>query len=452
MKKAIIILSIIFITISVKSQFYSSWTEPMALTDSLSFNSNPSITNSWSYVFMFYEKRQTPQGLSQIWRKEVTDTLAEEQLFIEGLPGFDYRNPIVLNHEILVYESNVSGNYDIYGIKFDEFGAVGNSFQLTNTEYDESSFYGENNWYPYCCWESNGDIIVAETDYYYPQDSLQFINQITIDTSNCHDPSCSDDFIVWRKTEGNESHIYSSSIENPEPGTVTFTGNSINLSMSKSNSDEGDSFCWESLNKIYFRSINGNTEIFSPDFSGIENYNEPTSFNVIYFTKELPNLYSFVGESDSTKNIYIAGYYTTEPFQLTNDSLVQKNPRLFMGRHIPGGFDAYNIWQTVIEGHEVLYISMKSYITADLKENNNIALDISPNPVSNNQNITISTAENIQVYSAQIYSVSGELILETDFDSHSCNYEINIGNAFLGVYFIKIQTSEGESVKRLIIK
>jgi len=462
MKKAIIILSIIFITISVKSQFYSSWTEPMALTDSSSFNSNPELTstveNTWQSVFMFYEKRQSPEGLSQIWWKEISDTLAEEQLFIEGLPEFDYRNPKVLTNDILVYESNISGNYDLYGVKFDEFGTIGNSFQLTDTEYDETSFFGENYWLPYCCWESNGDIIIADIEYSPQQDSLQFINLITIDSGNCLNPSIVWNFITWRKIEDNESHIYSSSFEWPAnewsgPDTITEANNNINLSVARSNWDGGESFCWESSNKIYLRSKNGTQQEFSPDFSGIDNYHDPTSYNIHFFSKDLPEIYSFVGETNSITNIYIqeANYYY-DPIKITNDTLVQKKPRLLTGRHFDGGFDAHNIWQTAINGYDVLFDSYRSYITAGIKEHNNTLLTISPNPVSNNQNIKISSPDNISIYSAQIYSVSGELILKTDFNSKSQQHEIDLKNALPGVYFIKIQTSQGESVKKLIIK
>ncbi|NOX46622.1 MAG: hypothetical protein GXO89_06555 [Chlorobi bacterium] len=43
MKKAIIISIVIFISISTKLQVYETWSAPIALTDSSSYNSNPLV-------------------------------------------------------------------------------------------------------------------------------------------------------------------------------------------------------------------------------------------------------------------------------------------------------------------------------------------------------------------------------------------------------------------------
>lgn len=60
MKKLIVILSILLFAFSLKSQIIEDWTPAVALTDSLSFNSNPVVVvlvdNSSSEVFMIYEK------------------------------------------------------------------------------------------------------------------------------------------------------------------------------------------------------------------------------------------------------------------------------------------------------------------------------------------------------------------------------------------------------------
>ncbi len=459
MKKAIIISIVIFISVSVKSQ-YETWSNPIALTDSSSYNSNPELATlpeySYGNLFMFYEKRQQPQGISQIWWKNISAPNSEEQILIGGLPDVDYLNPKILNNDILVYECNISGNYDLYGIKIDEFGTVGNSFQLTDTEYDERSFYGENYYLPYCCWESNGNIIIADIDY--SSDSLQFLNLITIDTGNCNSPSCLYKFITWQKIENNESHIYYSEKEYSssdwsEPDTIIHTNDNTNLSVSRAVMDGGDHVCWQSSNNVYYKIKYPGAEIYSPDFSDIENYYEPTVYTLVILSKYDPDLHSFVGETESIRNIYISdGMYSNNVIQLTNDTLIEKKPRFLTGRYFTGAYEIYNMWQTEINGYDVLYTSFAIFSIGGINDNTMIELNIAPNPVSNNQNIIISSPENISIYSAQIYSVSGELILKTDFNSKSQQHEIDLKNALPGVYFIKIQTSQGESVKKLIIK
>ena len=453
MKKAILILSIIFISISVKSQVYQTWSDPIALTDSSSSNSNPDVVSyDGGESYMFYEKSST------IWWKKISEPMSDEQMLISGWPEVNYRNPKVVNYNFLIFECNATNNdqYEIFGVKFDENGLVGNSFQLTNTNYDENSFYATNS-SSICCWESEGNIIVA--DIQNSGDTLQFTNLEIIDSGNCFDPVCKNGFISWRKIEANESHIYYS--EKPwtipewsDPEIITQTGNNTNLSLSRTLNwfEGGYHLCWQSPNLIYFCEVPSiNIQISSPDIPGIDNYFEPTAFNLVIAVDYTPELYSFAGETNSIRNIYIKDdMYSGEVVNITDDTLVNKNPQMFAGSEYSYHYDVYNSWQTEIDGYDVLFMSMASYLFGEINENNAIHFEISPNPASNNQNITISTAENIKVYSAQIYSVSGELILKTDFDPNSNNYEIDLGEALPGVYFIKFQTLEGEVVRKVI--
>ncbi|NOX46621.1 MAG: T9SS type A sorting domain-containing protein [Chlorobi bacterium] len=115
-------------------------------------------------------------------------------------------------------------------------------------------------------------------------------------------------------------------------------------------------------------------------------------------------------------------------------------------------YDVFDIWQTEIEGYDVLFLSKASYVFGAIKENSAIHLDISPNPISSNQNIRIHTSEDISIYTAQVYSAKGNLILKTDLNPHIHKYEINLGNTKAGVYILKIQTSKGIVVRKLIKK
>ena len=461
MKKAIIISIVIFIAISVKSQVYETWSAPIALTDSSSFNSNPEVVVlNANESYMFYEKKQSQSGNREIWWKKISGSMSDEQMLIGGYPEADYRNPKIVNYNFLVFECNATNNdqYDLFGVKFDENGLVGNSFKLTNTDYDENSFYGES-YSGICCWESEGDIIVANIQN--SQDTLQLTNIEIIDTVNCFDPVCKDGFISWRKVEDNESHIYYSEIDWPStewsaPDTIFQTNDNINLSLSKSlYGFEGRNLCWQGSGKIYFSDTpNGYiAEISSPEILGIDNYYEPTAFNLEFITDYSPELYSFAGEAGPIRDIYIkVEMFSDDVINITDDTLKNKNPKLFYGGGNSYSYNVHNIWQTEINDFDVLYMSMASYLFGAIKENDAFRLEISPNPVSNNQNITISSPENISIYSAQIYSVSGELILKTGFDSHSSNYEINMRNTLPGVSFIKIQTSKGEVTRKLIKK
>ncbi len=456
MKKLIIILSILLFTFLLKSQIIEDWTPSVALTDSSSFNSNPAIIVMQDELFMFYEKG--PVGVRQIWWKKISDPMSEEQMLIGGYPEVDYRNPQILVNGFLIFECNIFENYDLFGVKFDESGLVGDSFRLTNTEYDENSFFG-NTYYSYmCCWESEGNIIAATAQY--SQDTLEFTDLEIVVSENCFDPICKNNYIAWRKVENNESHIYYSRKTYPlyqwsDPDTVIKTNDNTNLSLSTTvpELEGGYNLCWEAADKIYFSDTWGpNIQISTPEIPGIENYYEPSAFHLILLTESIPELYTFTGEAGSDRDIYIIdNMFSGEVLNITEDTLINKKPRLFSGRIDWPYYEIFNIWQTEIDGFDVLFESHALYMaTGGIDEDELFQLYISPNPVGDNQNIVINSSENILVNAVQVYSVAGDLILEKNFNSQSHQYEIDLNKNLPGVYFIKIQTSRGETVRKLI--
>lgn len=462
LKKMLVSLSILLFVVSLKSQIIEDWTSARALTDSSSFNSNPVVCNLQDFgsgeLFMFYEKKQNQPGQSQIWWKKLSGSMSEEQMLIGGWPDVDYRNPQVWYNSFLIFECNAFGNYDIFGVRFDETGTVGATFQLTNTVYDENSFFCTTYFSDLCCWESQGNIVTSELQI--SQDTLKFTNLEIIDSVNCFDPVCEIGYIAWRKVENSESHLYYSRKTYPqwqwsEPDTIIQTNDNTNLSTSTTIQEMGEGYnlCWQASDKIYFiDKFAHNPIISSPEIPGIEKYYEPTAFNVIVLVDNMPELYSFAGQTASSRDIYIVDdFMSGYILNITEDSLINKTPKLFSGRVDWPYYEIVNIWQTEIDGYEVLFESNAWYwATGGFDEDVLSELYISPNPVGYNQNITIHSSENIFVNSVQVCTVGGNLILEKKINSQSHHYEIDLNNVLSGVYFIKIQTSKGVTVCKII--
>lgn len=461
MKKLIITLSILMFASSLKSQIVENWTTPAALTDSSSFNSNPVVCNFWETgsddLFMFYEKRQSPSGLSQIWWKKISDPMSEEQMLIGGWPEVDYINPQIWQNEYLIFECNVYGNYDIFGVKFDAYGLVGNPFQLTNTTYDENSFFCTNYYSNGCCWESEGKIIATELQI--SQDTLKLASLEIVDSINCFDPVLQQNDIAWRKVENNESHIYYSRKTYPNwnwssPDTLA-PNNNTNLSPSTTMQffGGGYSLCWQADDKIYYSSTWGSPPtVSSPDIPRVEKYYEPAGFNLVLGVDNLSELYSFAGETAFSRDIYIVDeWFSGYVLNITEDSLVNKNPRLFPGRQNLDYYEIINIWQTEINGHDVLFTSNAWYLaTGGVDEDELSELYISPNPLGDGQKITIHSPEDISINTVQVCNVAGHLIFEKKFNSQANQFDLDLNNAKAGVYFVKIQTSRGEAVRKVI--
>ena len=264
MKKFILFI-FVFINFELShAQFYPEWTEAVAITDSLSINSNPdvvSVLDNSSYdVFNFYEKRLSAGSPSQIWYRNI-NTMAEEQLIFSD-DVFEYRNPKVIvispfynARYFLIYESNLAGNFNIYGIEFITDGTFGSPFQLTNTQANESSCYvSKSDYYHTACWET--DDILQFANISIVGDSLQFEEVYTIDTNNCFEPVCSDNFVFYRKIINDSSQIYFSEFDNntnlwTEPDTIYATGNNLNLKMGRYMMfDFEENICWENNGQV----------------------------------------------------------------------------------------------------------------------------------------------------------------------------------------------------------
>ncbi len=457
MKKLIIFLLILVTVFSLKSQIIEDWTTPVALTDSSSFNSNP-VVAVFPYdnpeLYMFYEK-----GLinRQIWWKKISEPMSDEQMLIGGWPEVDYRNPQIILYNFLIIECNVFGNYDLFGVKFDENGLAGDIFRLTNTEFNENAFFGNTDYSNLCCWESGGNIYAAESQI--SQDTIEFTDLEIIDSGDCYDPVCQENYIAWRKIENNESHIYYSekswqTNQWTEPAPIIDTGNNINLSRSITIQEFGGGYnlCWQAENKIYFSELYG-SYISTPEIPGVENYYEPTAYNMVWLVDFFSNIYSFAGETESVRDIYIADEYVSGyVLNITDDSNINKNPRLFNGRGDYSYHEIINIWQTEVNGFDVLFSSFAMYnvVIGKIDENKTFQLSISPNPVGTDQNIIIDSPENISVKSVNIYSVSGNLIKQKEFSPQNNGYEFSLNEQLPGLYFIRIQTSHGVIVRKLI--
>ena len=203
---------------------------------------------------------------------------------------------------------------------------------------------------------------------------------------------------------------------------------------------------------IYFSNLSG-SYISYPEIPDVEKYYEPTEFDVDWITDYILGFYSFAGETENQRDIYIVDQVASNyVLNITNDPYVDKNPRFFAGRGQWNYKEVLNIWQTEINGHDVLYSSKARYnlVIGNIEKNKKSLLNISPNPVSGNQSIIIHSPENVLIKSLQVFSCLGNIVLEKTFNSQSLRYEIDLDNALPGIYFIKIQTSQGETVRKII--
>jgi hypothetical protein len=429
MKKSILFILVFIIFKLAHTQSYYNWLEPVAITDSLSINSNPNVLKEMGdlgyNIYCFYEKKLSAGSPSQIWFRNIYTMTDEQLVFSDDI--FEYRNPKMLVFSpfynaryFLIYESNETGNFDIFGVEFFINGSFGSPFQLTNTPADENSCYISESDYPHTtCWETEESIKFAHISM--AEDSLQFTEIYTIDTNNCFEPVCSEKFVFYRKIIYDSSHIYFSEYNDntnlwTDPDTVYATGNNINLKMGRYMMfDFEGNICWENNGQaLYWDSWS--EEVTFLDFQGITECFEPAFLAYDIITENIPNpaVYTFCSGEGETKEVYATIDYYSEVQNISNNNFFNSNPKLFNGHTYSCGFDVINIWQTQINDNSVLYmsqiyISYGSVFEYQEKNNSENILKTTPNPFNYELNIKYYLLNNLEA-SIYIYSLTGKQI------------------------------------------
>lgn len=476
MKKSILFISIFIIFKLTQSQIYPDWTEAIAITDSLSINSNPDVMtvldNSGDDIFVFYEKRLTAGTPSQIWFRNIYTMTDEQLVFSDDI--FEYRNPGVLvlspfsnARYFLIYESNETGNFDVFGVEFFINGSFGLPFQLTNTPADENSCYiSKNDYYQSACWET--DESVQFTHISVAEDSLQFGEVYTIDTINCFEPVCSEKYVFYRKIINDSSHIYFSEFnENTnlwsEPDTIYATGNNINLKMGRYWMFYfEENICWENNGQVVCWDV-WSDEVTFLDFQGVTECFEPAFLTYDLITENFPwpAVYTFSSGESETREVYATIDYYSPIQNISNNNFTDSNPVLFYGQSYSYFFDVIDIYQSHINNNSVLYMSQISIsYGGDFEEsekiNNGQILKTTPNPFKNELSIEYFLL-NSNKASIDIYSLTGKRIDHININNQKGNWNsytwkpVN-SNIELseGVYFIVLKQGSATIVQKVI--
>lgn len=103
------------------------------------------------------------------------------------------------------------------------------------------------------------------------------------------------------------------------------------------------------------------------------------------------------------------------------------------------------------EGRDTLL--REDYITIvepnSIQELKNERLQISPNPIQPNSEVTITSRSNVRIESIQIIDPKGSIIQEIDMDRGKKSF--HFPNAKAGFYFIRLNTNKGSLTKKVIV-
>ena len=427
--KKIALLFVFILSACTLSAQWNPWSDAEPLTDSVTYNSNPDILLLLDKVYMFYEKKADTNSNSMIYYRDIKNMTGEQLLF--GNPDYIYRNPVLCAYfdfsysdKFLLYESNESGNFDIYAIEIFEDGTFGTPVQLTNTTVDENTIYSETAINRVVTWESEGDIYVSRL---IKESDTLYLNDITLlDSGNCQNPVCGGEIIGYLKVENDSAHFYTSKLDSlpfywSNPKAIDSTGDCKSLSINTETYNytfNDPYFLWDKAGKIYC--YTDETEIIEiPGDSIFSEVHQPCGFPFTSPEKAAPTTFiSFVANIDGNQNVFSCFhfyYLVDNPFNLSQNSLINSNPKMFFGWETGAPCERYivDIWEThSISGGVSLWISKTGIYNCggvDENETQKLSLKFSPNPFTNDVNIEFYQTSG-DLVEIDIYSITGNHI------------------------------------------
>ncbi len=447
-------LQLLFLLASGLTVFSQNWSEPVILTDTVSYNSNPEMfvfDNGYGTAYLFFEKKWDENSKTEIWIKNITESLPEQPVFADD--NIEFRNPciVVENGVYLLYESNSAGNFNIFGVQFFGDGTFGEPFILTNTLEDEEDMSVSNVYYTDrpVCWIKGGDVMFS---YLSPvADTLVFDNIITIDTGNCHEPVFNS-AVVYRKVDGNNSSVYYSQFYGGQwltPDTLMLEGNNYNLSVQMYSSPVHPyNIFWENNGQIYYGYY---TSVTSIPLSGFEQMHHPSSFLLILGNEKFyaGSIIFSAGEGDD-EDIYSgyaeSGYYEN----LTNNNRRDYNPDFFIGERIGEFAEHTVIWQSEINGKSALCMSYKMdyFVGIGEQEKTGSSIAVYPNPFSGQLTIKCNLPGTLE-----IFDIKGKKVFTENLTTKGTGEQTTIwvpGNIPEGLYLINIISGEYQETKKVL--
>jgi len=461
MKKYLLLLAFICVVQidHIQCQPANNWSEPVILTDTVSYNSNPNLVINSSELF--YEKKFSLLSPSSIYYQDI---YSNDEVAVLSNDSISYRNPLPIiveyDNYYLLYESNQNGNYDIYAIEYFFNGNFGNTIQLTTTPEDENSLKVSYNYEGsfFGTWIANENVYVANIDYNY----ISFENIEILDTGICSNPVCEYGVVYWQRFEDNEFHIYRAEYNtgnwsNPQP--IYTIGNNIGLTMTRVLWDEFEACpVWENDGEIlYYNSNNG--EVNSIDIVGIDSAFQPSSFFYYVLTGEnyLSTL-SFTTGIGLNQEIYVLdNCWGSALVNISDNNIKDSHSKLFQGSSYGGYWQFYCIWQSHINGYTALNSSMTYIIFGDVQENKyDKLLILHPNPFNRTLNIEFVKDQEENVF-LEIFTINSKKLLRRKFQGQAGTLQSIIWNPegdginlSEGIYLVKLTQGKSSIVRKVV--
>lgn len=458
---------------NIQSQSFWEWSDPVALTDSVSDNHNP-------YMIRSYNNQE--EVVYMVWEKHI-DSLTTD-LYIDNIldpdPGelllhniFTHiSHPILLHMPysvsqdslfFLFYETNESGNQDIKYCVYLADGGITESVDFAVSDGDESQldinggfwYKSGNKWaVNNLVWINDGKLCYSELQV--EDNQWSFTPPIVLDSNSCSNPlvTMQQPIYYLRDDGAGTNHVYRAH-KTYQSGweimKVYDQGHCLNLYKDMVLSDY---LCWtafiDSIWKpvLYYWDMSEELDLES------ETPFDPALMGNDIITKSGADMYQYVHIAMPYEDEgYDELYMNPEPYNslwfenFTHSSTDNQNPAFFFGEDVGSScFHTYLVWEAAINDHWQLRSSKILLCIGGIKETNvnTLKANIFPNPFRDELSVEFTLETQSQV-SLQIFDRSGKQIyISSQGIMKQGQQQLNWGASLLpaGVYIIKLTAGE----------
>lgn len=380
------------------------WADPVAVTDSVTNNTNPNIITIDNAAYLFWEK-SSEESSTAIYMRNISN-MGEPLAVLED-DNIHYRNPQFINFSIddntadtlfyLFYEQEVEGVFSLHYLKYSQDGNFSDTSEAFFTNYSEIKHLRIFD--KLLTWETEELILSKELVY---EDGIYSFSGLIFIANQSSNPSTGLNAIAFERDMNGQSHIYHATYQESTNFWHTeelFTeGENASVSLVADHMFGNAVILWESyqdeqwqLYKYDFLDDEITTlDIISPNKlhpSGVF-FDIPTKETEQYF---YPNHLTYVFYENGNNDVFVNELWSSTDFiNLSNSTAEDSNPILF---HCPTNYiySSYLLWESNRNNHQQIFMS-KIWFIVDTKEQekNNFSLQTSPNPFHENLQINFS--------------------------------------------------------------
>lgn len=461
-----------------KAQFYV-WLPSEPLTDSSADNTNPCLVwyigNAWNENTILFWERADDSTQTAIWYRSLDDPTPLPQVLLSA-PGVHFTHPVIMQPDdgyppdtvfTLLYETDASGNKDIWYIRYHSNGSFSEPRLLAGEPGDDCNLCVASGWPGYISWENEGKILTSSWDF----STNSFTPATTLVYENGSNARVDEYMLTFLLQEDDSSKVMYFERENHN-GVYSFTGPNELFVQGENSSIENckgfkgwggsvpGQYVWQNRQSgepwgIVYAQFLGLDTYITKNSSPLYNYHSPDLFDFPIIIKS-PTILTFV--TDSTGNDEVMTSDPTGFYGIENQSDYpgpDRNPHFFSSSQ-NCVYQIQLLWESYRNGHWTIYRSHYDMIFGGDDPATASGITAYPNPFHDQLNIrTHASSGNKAIIfnqlSQPVRTLNGAAAgpyggLEFIWDG----LDDSDRPLPAGIYIIRIQSSHGPEYQKVI--